>query len=311
MTNAHSPTDPLNVNQYEKERRAWKYEGYPAYSKWQASDFDFWIFRRFRALNSRLLLWRQDRIVLLESKLEQIDLAVMRSGFDVGQNDSFRLDANARSKIGALPNPDNLTNLYSERHKIMEELWRETEVYCKTHLPFLVGGLLTGCSDKYINQSSAIQSWPEAEKRVVKNNRNWLDNHLNAIDYDERKFVTLKEKEKDLVAMAQRPRPPLERLLRRVKFLQYLFFEKPAIGHHVQSVSTRYFDDRKFQTMSNVLTVLTCMVILLGTIVALNLFISKVRSKEITIGTAAVALAGILAWATEKKAFDVVTSMAT
>lgn len=82
-------------------------------------------------------------------------------------------------------------------------------------------------------------------------------------------------------------------------------------GHHVQSASTFYFGDRKFQTASNVLTVLTCMAILIGTMVALNCLISKTLWKEITIGAAAVVLAVFLAWATDKKAFEVVTSLAT
>ncbi|KAI9690946.1 MAG: hypothetical protein M1822_008566 [Bathelium mastoideum] len=203
---------------------------------------------------------------------------------DMGQNDSLRVDEQARR--ANLPGDPN-----RRREEIMELLWHETELY-----------------HKYFNECSAIQSRPQAEQQQIENNRTWLRNHENAIDREEQRFL---EKEKDVVAMIQEPRLPLERVLRRWKLVRWLFPEKQISGHHAQSSSTAYFDDSHIRAMSNVAIVTICMGILIGTMAALNHIIQRTQLKEITIGVAAVVLAGFLAWATDKKAFEVVTSMAT
>ena len=50
-------------------------EGYPLFSARIAADSAFFICRRFLNLRSRLLLYKQDRLSLLEQKLEQVDRA--------------------------------------------------------------------------------------------------------------------------------------------------------------------------------------------------------------------------------------------
>ena len=139
-------------------------------------------------------------------------------------------------------------------------------------------------------------------------NETRLSDRTNAIHFEERRFIT---KKKDLVVVIQEPRPPLERMLRGVKWVQYLLPEQRVDGHHIQSTSTSYFNDRGVQTMSNVFIVLVCMTVLTGTMAVLNYIISNIQYKEVIIGVATVNLAGFLAWATDKKAFEVVTSMAT
>ncbi|KAL9108119.1 MAG: hypothetical protein Q9227_007095 [Pyrenula ochraceoflavens] len=224
---------------------------------------------------------------------------------DEGQNNSFRYDACNRWK-GGQGSP--LESKHGRRDEIMEQLWYETESYCKTYLPFVGDEILTSHSDRYINQCSQIQSRPQAEEQQIKNNENWLENHKNAVDVDEQGFIN---ERRDLVAMVPEQRPPLERMLRNIRLLQNRFQENRVSGFHVSSPSTSYFNDRRFQTLSNVIIVLICMLILGGTMVALNQLIAKTLWKQVTIGTAAVVLASFLAWATEKKAFEVVTSMAT
>ena len=65
---------------YILEQRNWRQalvedypEGYPRFSALIAADGTFFICRRFLNLRSRLLLHRQDKLSLLEQKLERID----------------------------------------------------------------------------------------------------------------------------------------------------------------------------------------------------------------------------------------------
>ncbi|KAM7190144.1 hypothetical protein V8F33_009621 [Rhypophila sp. PSN 637] len=48
-------------------------QGYPRYSALVASDEAFYIFRGFSHLRSRLLLLKQDRLVVLEKLLRELD----------------------------------------------------------------------------------------------------------------------------------------------------------------------------------------------------------------------------------------------
>jgi hypothetical protein len=72
--NKHSPrsgyTPHLRV--VDEKRTAWKFEGYREFSKWMASDDDFFIIRRFQSLNANVILYMQDRISQIESQLKSI-----------------------------------------------------------------------------------------------------------------------------------------------------------------------------------------------------------------------------------------------
>lgn len=47
--------------------------GYPQFSALISSTDDFFVFRRFKRLRARLLLLKQDKITVLEQKLDQLD----------------------------------------------------------------------------------------------------------------------------------------------------------------------------------------------------------------------------------------------
>jgi hypothetical protein len=72
---------------------AWKYEGYQDFSKWMASDDDFFIFRRFENANARVLLWMQHQIEKKEARLGELHDIIEKSPIDNGlRNDSFNWD---------------------------------------------------------------------------------------------------------------------------------------------------------------------------------------------------------------------------
>jgi hypothetical protein len=77
-------------SQDELLNKPWKYTGYRAFSQFIASDNDFFVLRRFGALNARVILALQDQLSKLEEDLEEIDKRC--SELDAGDvnNGSFR-----------------------------------------------------------------------------------------------------------------------------------------------------------------------------------------------------------------------------
>jgi len=86
-----NPAQPT-VSAKEKEKLAWKYVGYKGFSKWMASEDDFFVFRRFGKLNAGAILWMQDRISHIETRLEQIHEEIADSQDGYQRNSSFRWD---------------------------------------------------------------------------------------------------------------------------------------------------------------------------------------------------------------------------
>ena len=73
---------------------AWKYVGYPGFSKFMASSNDCFALRKFGDLNVRVLLKLQNEIVRKERELRQMDQFTMDLPDTQGGCGSFRLDAN-------------------------------------------------------------------------------------------------------------------------------------------------------------------------------------------------------------------------
>lgn len=76
-----------------QKNEAWKYVGYPRFSRFMASSTDCFAVRKFCHLNVRVLLKLQDDIVKLERKLMEMDLHSMNMAKGKGGCGSFRLDA--------------------------------------------------------------------------------------------------------------------------------------------------------------------------------------------------------------------------
>ncbi|UKZ82730.1 hypothetical protein TrVFT333_010526 [Trichoderma virens FT-333] len=74
--------------------------GYPSLASFIGSDKDFFIFRRFSALSARNLLYLQDELLELESRLQEIDLkeSLSQSQQDLWNLHSRREDSNQSRK---------------------------------------------------------------------------------------------------------------------------------------------------------------------------------------------------------------------
>jgi hypothetical protein len=73
---------PLTIE--EVQAKPWKYIGYPTFSKWMASDADFFVLRRFDDLNVRVILHMQCELLGREcakSLICQTDLMLDRSKY--------------------------------------------------------------------------------------------------------------------------------------------------------------------------------------------------------------------------------------
>jgi hypothetical protein len=115
-----SPCSTFTTASHEKRNAAWKYEGYKAFSSWMASEDDFFLFRRFGSLNSRTILWMQDRITRIESELKKLDEMVENSKITENRrNDSFRWDETHMAQRHALMiDLSQLLQHYSMRHSV-------------------------------------------------------------------------------------------------------------------------------------------------------------------------------------------------
>lgn len=82
----------------EVKKRPWKYIGYRTFTQWAASDNDFFVVRRFGALNTRVILKWQDDITRLEEELETLEKENSRVGGQVVNNGSFRHDTVPRRR---------------------------------------------------------------------------------------------------------------------------------------------------------------------------------------------------------------------
>lgn len=78
------------VSEEEKQKKPWKFQGYPGFSKWMASSEDFLVLRRFGALNARALLLMHDRIARKEELLLKIDEDAQRGPDNLGDSSSLR-----------------------------------------------------------------------------------------------------------------------------------------------------------------------------------------------------------------------------
>jgi len=78
--------------QDDLDEKPWKYYGYKAFSEWGGSDDDFFVLRRFKSLNTRVILYMQDDIAKVEAELRELDREHSLVGTEDIHNGSFRCD---------------------------------------------------------------------------------------------------------------------------------------------------------------------------------------------------------------------------
>lgn len=231
---------PPVTEQYKLDR-AWKYEGYGSFSRWMASDDDFFVFRRFDTLNARTILWIQDRITRKEERLRMIQKGIEDAPEALGyRNDSFRYDIVA----------------CKERDVLMGELSHLLHQYSQHYPDLRLSQLMF--VDTYVQAYSEVRSRPRAEDRQVSNVRNRLQR--GAVAKEEATFI---DERGDLITIGHRDRPPLARLLEFCLRQAACFRAKPILGLHVLGPATTYTDDERFEIVTNVCIVFVGLLMLL------------------------------------------------
>ena len=87
-------------------RKPWKYLGYHSFSHFVASDNDFFILRRFGALNARIILGLQDQISQLEEQLNALEDHLRSKDGPFVHNGTFREETEeGRTHLLALIRP--------------------------------------------------------------------------------------------------------------------------------------------------------------------------------------------------------------
>ncbi|KXS94827.1 hypothetical protein AC578_3654 [Pseudocercospora eumusae] len=171
--------EQLLEKQFEQEQlrrhQAWKYVGYPGFSRFVASSTDCFALRKFSDLNVRVLLKLQNDIVKLEDKLMKMDARSMSIDSGQGGCGSFRLDES------------------TPRGKVLDAIAEKIKDY-----------------NERLNQYLLLQDRPTASKEQLRNLRTWLENYPNAIEKKEQKFLE-DEYDKDLITARTAQHTPFGR----------------------------------------------------------------------------------------------------
>lgn len=84
------PLDSDAQHAIEMRKKPWKYIGYRGFTTFLDSDDNFLVFRRYGILNTRILLYLQDKIAVAEKELEDFDIHFAKRETGDVNNGSFR-----------------------------------------------------------------------------------------------------------------------------------------------------------------------------------------------------------------------------
>ncbi|PSN59502.1 hypothetical protein BS50DRAFT_229186 [Corynespora cassiicola Philippines] len=276
LQSMHVGLDPSVSDEYKKAR-AWKYEGYTEFSRWMASEDDFFLFRRFESLNAGVILWMQEQISQKEAELMRFHKGIEDAPHDLptgALNSSHRWDAEK----------------FPARQKLMHEL----------------SGLLHHYNE-YVEAFSKMRARPRAEKHQVRNVENWLKR--GAISPEETTFI--RDHKSDLVSINSRVRPPVGQWLEARRLLHnWSFFRKKYIsGLHIKSSSTSYSNNDRFDMVTNMSIIFLGLAMLLAPLWLLEQAASSSgKLKTITVFIVVFVIMGALG--TVNKPFEVVAATA-
>ena len=110
---SQSTSAAAEPTQEDIDRKPWKYLGYHSFSHFVASDNDFFILRRYGALNARILLRLQDQISQLEEQLNALEDHLRSKDGPRVHNGTFRQD-NQKGRTHILAKIRPLLHEYSE-----------------------------------------------------------------------------------------------------------------------------------------------------------------------------------------------------
>ncbi|KAL5317452.1 hypothetical protein ACEPPN_014547 [Leptodophora sp. 'Broadleaf-Isolate-01'] len=289
------PELPLTLEEVEK--KPWKYIGYRGYADFIASENDFYIVRRFAALNTRAALALQDRVSVLEEQLEELDRTYSRRDAVDVHNGSFRDDQEERSElmceiVEALTKYSSfsLPSLYSNR----------------SHL---VAKLRDGI-DAFMLQQAELKKFPQAARQDLKSVQNWHYNHGgHAISPEEQTYLT---HSLDVFSVVPKEKAPLRRLLDRSRTFRISSLwksdEAPNLPLYDQDVIT-YTSDKRIDRFVTVLIVGIGTVMLLAPMWILQALDRSVL-KLAVITVFVVVFLGLVSYATVAKPFETLAATA-
>ncbi|KAI8673744.1 hypothetical protein NCS55_00695600 [Fusarium keratoplasticum] len=227
MRNSSSHPENAPPSEEEIQRKPWKFIGYRGYTEFLSSEDDWFVLRRFGALNVRMALALQDEISVLEDKLRELDENYSQRESPDRHNGRFRGDAEDRSA---------LTDLISDK------LYRY---------------------NAFVLQQSKLRRYPEAPHRDIRSIRNWHYNHdYVAIAADEQEYL---EHDKDLICLVQKDKTPLRRLIDTSLTIRTLPMwkhkDKAAADYDAEHVS--YYSDSRMDKTASVVIVAVGIVMLI------------------------------------------------
>ncbi|KAF5567565.1 hypothetical protein FPHYL_3187 [Fusarium phyllophilum] len=201
------PLDDLSSNVYSAARVESFPDGYPRFSALQSSHKYFHIFRRFEHLRVRLLLAKQDKLSILEKRLNKIDREEPAPVF----LSSMRMNGS------------------SERAAIISEIEDALESY-GTGFKITLWPCVDRYSDDLLERTEKVVSYDEPLDVHITSLQNWLRGN-SCIAQDEMSFLQMKD---DLLVLA-----PLEDgvlyWLETVVTLVIGFFSKIPYGSYCVS----------------------------------------------------------------------------
>ncbi|KAI3325317.1 hypothetical protein HD806DRAFT_492635 [Xylariaceae sp. AK1471] len=201
------------------QKRPWKYIGYRRYAQFLSSDDDLLIFRRFGALNARVGLMLQDKVTVLEQRLDKLDEAYSERNSDPINNGTLRDDMDDRSLL-------------------MEEISDQLDRY-----------------NKFLIQQYNLREYVRAPTRDVQSLRTWHKNHQNmAIDEEEHRYLTF---DQDLIRLRRHDKTPFRHWIDNSLALRTLSIWKKQSrlvpGYEAQNIS--YYSNTKMNAFASAMIV--------------------------------------------------------
>lgn len=203
---------------------AWKFAGYPAFSRFMAYSKDCFTARRFAELNIRSLLKLQNNIVELERELKSMDEYTQKLPDAQGGSGSFRLDAD------------------SPRQELLDDIGVQVHEYNTRLAAFL-----------------KIADRPTTTPEQIENLQNWLQNRPNAIEASEQEFLD-EEHEHDLFSIRTSSRTHFGSWLESLGIWKLA----RIAGSSKSQTATRYYDRNLIKSLGGTLLLLATLALLLG-----------------------------------------------
>jgi len=134
-------------------RKYWKTIGYQGFSRFIASDADFFLLRRLDQLAAWTLLRRQDEIVELESRLAELEGRLTKADMNI-YNGSFREETQ------------------QTRKDLLDEIDNKLESYYE-----------------FVNKYTELCSRPKVDKIQASSVATWFKNYEHAIHKAETDYI--------------------------------------------------------------------------------------------------------------------------